>query len=269
MMNLAPRPPHPSPPNPGPTPGGVTTLQANRMVNLPPRPPQPSPPNPGPTPGNYNVLGPKGILNPNLAMEELMPPKCVVLEEFLAPAELNNLLAYTASHQEQFIVSEVISPGVKSTADFEYRRSHVLMDLGPHQEVILNRLCMTLPRVLSKLGMEPFTISRMEAQITSSKDGDFFRWHSDNGSEEVAARHVTFVYFFHRDPKAFEGGELRIQSQPYSGNGDEVGNYYTIVPRQNQVVLFDSSLTHEIAPVKSPSGRFMDSRFTVNGWFSR
>jgi len=60
-----------------------------------------------------------------------------VLEEFLAPAELNDLLAYTLAYQEHFVVSEVISPGVStggSVADFEYRRSHVLMDLGPHQE---------------------------------------------------------------------------------------------------------------------------------------
>jgi Rps23 Pro-64 3,4-dihydroxylase Tpa1-like proline 4-hydroxylase len=198
-----------------------------------------------------------------------MPPRCVVLEEFLAPAELNSLLAYTASHQEDFVMSEVITPGVKSAADFEHRRSRVLMDLGPHQAVILNRLCMTLPHVLGKLGIEPFSISHMEAQITSSKDGDYFRWHSDNGAGEVAARHVTFVYFFHREPKAFEGGELRIQGQPYSAMGDEVSNYYTIIPRQNEVVLFDSSLMHEITPVKCPSGKFIDSRLTVNGWFSR
>jgi len=95
----------------------------------------------------------------------------------------------------------------------------------------------------------------METQITSSKEGDFFRWHSDNGQDEVAARQVTFVYFFHREPKMFEGGELRIRSSFSNSNAED---YYTIVPRQNQVVLFDSSLTHEIAPVKCPSGKFAE-----------
>jgi hypothetical protein len=267
---LGPRPPQPVPPNPGPPPGGITA-RANRTMNMPgtPRPPHPVPPNPGPPPGHPSKSVPKGIVNPEGATGELLPPKCVVLEEFLAPAELDDLLAYTMANQGNFIVSEVISPDDRSTVDFEYRRSQVLMDLGPHQEVILNRLCMAMPRVLPKLGIEPFSISRMETQITSSKDGDFFRWHCDNGSDEVSARQVTFVYFFHREPKGFEGGELRIQSEPWSPHREGIANYYTVVPRQNQVVMFDSSLTHEITAVKCRSGKFSDSRFTVNGWFSR
>jgi Rps23 Pro-64 3,4-dihydroxylase Tpa1-like proline 4-hydroxylase len=218
------------------------------------------------------TLGPKGILNSDAAeCNELLPPRCVVLEEFLAPAELSELLSYTLAHQEHFVVSEVISPGVNSgsTADFEYRRSHVLMDLGPHHEIVMDRLRLALPRVLPKLGIEQFPISRMEAQITASKDGDFFRWHRDNAQDEVAARQLTFVYFFHREPKVFEGGELRIQDSSWQDNANQSGNYYTIIPRQNQLVLFDSSLTHEIALVKCPSAKFADSRFTVNGWFSR
>ena len=263
----APHPPHPAPPTPGYK--AATTLRADRTMNMPPHPPEPAPPTTPGVPKMYSVTGPKGILDPDFSTQESMPPRCVLLEEFLAPAELDSLMAYTTSHQEDFVMSEVITPGVKCAADFEHRRSRVLMDLGPHQAVILNRLCMTLPRILPRLGIEPFSISHIEAQITSSKDGDYFRWHSDNGAGEVAARHVTFVYFFHREPKAFEGGELRIQGQPYDPMGDNLGNYYTIIPRQNQVVLFDSSLMHEITPVKCPSGKFIDSRFTVNGWFRR
>jgi Rps23 Pro-64 3,4-dihydroxylase Tpa1-like proline 4-hydroxylase len=266
-----PRPPTPTPPSPGPGPGFAYEFNSeSRMVNLPgPRPPTPTPPSPSPGPGMQYSLGPKGILDPDLATE-ISLPRCVVLEEFLSMAELNDLLAYTMAHQEQFQVSEVIAPGVysKSATDFEHRRSHVLMDLGIHQERIVNRLRSTLPWALPRLGIEPFSVSRVEAQITSSQDGDFFRWHSDNGEGEVAARQVTFVYFFHREPKGFEGGELHIQG-PHCDNTGQPSQYYTIVPGQNQLVLFDSSLMHEIAPVKCSSGKFADSRFTVNGWFSR
>lgn len=210
----------------------------------------------------HTTIGPKGILN--LALEEsseLLPPRCLLLEEFLAPAELNALVSYALSHEEHFNVSEVISPGVEpgGTVDFEHRRSHVLLDLGPHYDRLVNHLQTTLPRLLPKLGIKPFPVSRVEVQITASKDGDYFHWHNDNGQDEVSARKITFVYFFHREPKSFEGGELRIQS-PVTGNAAfGSGNYYTIVPRQNQLVLFDSSLTHEIAPVKCPSGKFADS----------
>ncbi len=270
--HLPPKPPTPTPPSPGPKAYG--SAQRDHVENgrtrtaNPPKPPTPAPP----SPGRMHTLGPKGILNPETVQcAEVLPPPCVVLEEFLAPAEVNNLLAYAVSHEDDFVVSEVISPGVTSSsaADFEYRRSQVLMDLGPHHQDIVNRLRATLPRILPKLGIDSFPISRVETQITASRNGDFFRWHSDNAQDEVAARQITFVYFFHREPKAFEGGELRIQGPSGNDPTGGYGNYYTIVPRQNQVVLFDSSLTHEIVPVKCLSGRFTDSRFTVNGWFSR
>ena len=266
--SLPPKPPTPKPPTPGVSLRSNTT-QRNRLASLPPKPPTPGPPTPGSTRGVRAVTAPKGILN--LAVEEsaeLLPPRCVVLEEFLVPAELNTLLSYTLSQENHFVVSEVISPGVepRGTVDFEYRRSHVLMDLGPHYERLIDRLQAVVPRFLPRLGIKPFPVSQVEAQITASKDGDFFHWHNDNGQDEVSARKITFVYFFHREPKGFEGGELRIQS-PVTGNAAfGSGNYYTIVPRQNQLVLFDSSLTHEIAPVKCSSGKFPDSRFTVNGW---
>jgi len=195
----------------------------------------------------------------------------VVLDEFLVPEELQNLTSYALAHQSDFKVSEVISPGViGSVIDPEYRRSRVLMDLGKQRDVVIARLQAALAVVLEKLGMEPFLISRVESQITASNHGDFFRHHSDNAESEIATRELTFVYFFHREPKAFDGGELRLHDA-YRENGCWfcTGDYITIVPEQNQMVLFRSSLLHEITPVVCPSQAFADSRFTVNGWLHR
>ena len=114
--NLPPKPPSPQPPNPGPPPKGYrTTGQRTGISSLPPKPPGPQPPNPGPGPGRHAQWGPKGILN-SAAPEnsELLPPRCLVLEEFLVPAELNDLLSYTLAREEHFILSEVISPGVNT-----------------------------------------------------------------------------------------------------------------------------------------------------------
>ena len=132
----------------------------------------------------------------------------------------------------------------------------------------MNRVKACLPRVLQKLGRAEFPVSHTEVQITASNHGDFFRWHCDNAQEEIASREITFVYFFHREPKRFHGGELRIyDSLPHNGTYVPTKNYRAIVPRQNQIVFFLSSLAHEITPVECPSEEFGDSRFTVNGWF--
>jgi Rps23 Pro-64 3,4-dihydroxylase Tpa1-like proline 4-hydroxylase len=242
-----------------------------------PRPPGPSPIPPGqayPITDTQFALGQRqnrvqgvGVLEP----PEFLPARMLVLDEFLAPEELQDLLRYTLAHEAEFRVSEIISPGVNvATADFESRRSHVLMELDKHHAVIVNRIQSCLPRIFEKLEHEPFPLSRVEAQITASNDGDFFRQHSDNAHEQTASRELTFVYFFHREPKKFRGGELRIyDSCRENGGYSATANYRAIVPQQNQTVFFPSSLVHEITPVECAAASFPDSRFTVNGWLRR
>jgi len=198
----------------------------------------------------------------------VLPAQCFVLDEFLAPQEVEELMRFTLAHETDFSSSEVVSPTeVSGVVNYEHRRSRVLMEVGCHQDIILERIKAVLPQVLHKLGMEEFSIAGAEVQITASNDGDFFHFHSDNSSQPVSSRHLTFVYFFHREPRPFEGGELRIHDARLEAGGYvSQGSYQTIIPQQNQIVFFPCELLHEITPVKCPSQRFADSRFTLNGW---
>jgi SM-20-related protein len=197
-----------------------------------------------------------------------LPAQCVILDEFLAPQELEELTRFALEHETQFSASEVVAPtSERGVIDYEHRRSRVLTDLENYQELLIRRIKMALPQVVRKLEMEEFAIAGVEAQITASNDGDFFHFHSDNASDRVAARHLTFVYFFHREPRRFEGGELRIHDARLEEDRYiSAGSYQTIVPRQNQIVFFPCELLHEITAVKCPSRLFADSRFTLNGW---
>jgi len=280
----APRPPGTTPPpisanTPAPVPGsaprppGTTPppISANTPAPVPgsaPRPPGTTPPPISfPTTSTQPKTGGIAVLEAS----DYVSAECVVLDEFLTSAELNTLRQYILEQEMRFEISEVLSPGVTAGAvDYERRRSRVLMDLGGHERVIVDRVLTCLPRVLQKWGRDPFPISRVEAQTTASNHGDFFCCHSDNGAAAVATREITFVYFFHREPKQFSGGELRIyDSRRENDNYVPTANYRTIVPEQNQLVLFASGLSHEITPVDCPSGQFADSRFTVNGWVHR
>jgi Rps23 Pro-64 3,4-dihydroxylase Tpa1-like proline 4-hydroxylase len=261
----SPRPPGTSPP----------PISAGSPPTTPAPPPtgSPRPPGTSPPPISFATTTPQPKM-PGVAVleaSEYVSAECVVLDEFLTPTELNPLRQYVLEREMSFAISEVLSPGVTGGAvDYERRRSRVLMDMGGRERVIVDRLLSCLPRVLQKWGRDPFPISRVEAQVTASNHGDFFQCHSDNGAEEVAAREITFVYFFHREPKQFAGGELRIyDSRRENDNYVPTANYRTIVPEQNQLVVFASGLSHEITPVDCPSGQFADSRFTVNGWIHR
>jgi len=289
-----PRPPGTSPPPisanspgvtpPGPVPGGgprppgtsPPPISANSPGVTPPGPVPgggPRPPGTSPPPISFatTTSQPKTAGVAVLEASDYISAECVVLDEFLTSVELNTLRQYVLQQEMRFQISEVLSPGVTGGAiDYDQRRSRVLMDMDGHERAIVDRLLTCLPRVLQKWGREPFPISRVETQTTASNHGDFFHCHSDNAAEVVATREITFVYFFHREPKQFSGGELRIyDSRRENDNYVPTPNYRTIVPEQNQLVLFASGLSHEITPVDCPSGQFADSRFTVNGWIHK
>jgi Rps23 Pro-64 3,4-dihydroxylase Tpa1-like proline 4-hydroxylase len=263
-------PGQPQPPNqPLRTPGVPSSPGQPQPPNQPlrtpvsPSPAQPQPPNHG--------IRTTVVSQAQVAVVErpaILPAKCVVLEEFLAPQEVDELTRFTLEHESDFSASEVISPVEEGgVVNYEHRRSRVLMELEHHQDVMLNRILGVLPEVLRELGMEEFSIADVEMQVTASNDGDFFHFHSDNSSDRVASRHLTFVYFFHREPRRFEGGELRIHDARLKEDSYvSAGSYQSIVPRQNQIVFFPCELLHEITAVTCPSGQFADSRFTLNGW---
>ncbi len=261
------------------TPGTPPTSPPPISAGSPPTSPPSPPPDPGRPPGTSPppislatvTSQPKTGGVALLEADDYWPAQWVVLDEFLILTELNTLRQHVLDQEMHFEISEVLSPRVTGgTVDYEHRRSRVLMNLGGHERMITDRVLTCLPRVLQKWGRDPFPISRIETQTTASNHGDFFRCHSDNGAEAVAAREITFVYFFHREPKQFSGGELRIyDSRRENDNYVPTANYRTIVPEQNQLVLFASGLSHEITPVDCPSGQFTDSRFTVNGWIHK
>jgi hypothetical protein len=300
-LSQAPKTPKPTPPpsptpafdSPKPNPTPPPSISSHLADTRPlieaggrPRPAGPKPVAPPPPSMNLNGSAHTMASQPGAASAALIDrpprrePRVIVLDEFLAPRELQALTQYALRSEPDFALGEVISPGVapgatESAVDFQSRRSRVLMQLGPHYQVFSQRLQACLPQVLERLQHDAFAITRIEAQITASNHGDFFSRHFDDGEGELATRELTFVYFFHREPRKFSGGELRVYDSKLD-NGElgigeplSAGPARIVIPGQNQIVFFPSNLLHEISPVECPSGAFADSRFTVNGWLHR
>jgi SM-20-related protein len=188
----------------------------------------------------------------------------LLLEEFFAPAEVARLWTYAMDRQADFVRSEVVSDS-DSRQDDEYRRSRVLFDVAEIYPLVTERVLHVLPLVLERLGLAPFGIREIELQVTASNDAEWFRAHrdSDGGHGPVSDRELTFVYYCHREPPAFTGGELRM-----FGPVDR-GEQQLITPVQNSIVFFPSHYLHEVMPTYCPSGQFEDSRLTYNGWLHR
>ena len=195
------------------------------------------------------------------------PPPMVVpplaycrIEHFLAPDQLERLLNEVLCREQEFVRSET------STGEPDYRESlvlHTAMQLIPEFAELVGA-CMPLLRQVFALEADAFS---MERQITAHNDGNFFKIHNDSGSPPGNSRLLTYVYYFHREPKAFEGGELVLYDSVLRGAVQEVvGSYHVVPPEQNSIVFFRSSEHHEVRPVRVPSRAFTDCRFTVNGW---
>ena len=180
-------------------------------------------------------------------------------------------MRYVLGHAEQFESAGVDTGGSKSrVVRKNMRRARVLWNTGEIGRVIRQRIRSYLPWVLNRLAIPPFQVAKIEGQITASNDGEFFRKHADNSYGVHRRRVVSYVYYFHRRPRRFAGGELLLYPTWYE-NGKLVfaTKPRSIAPRQNRIVFFPSSALHEIQTVRCPAHDLADSRFTVNGWACR
>lgn len=190
--------------------------------------------------------------------------RSIVYDEFLALQELTALSSYAVTREADFKPSQVHN---SDHVQDSYRRSRVLMDTGPFHELFQQRITFYLPHILRSLQHPPFEMTRMEAQITASNDGDYFHVHNDNTHANWPTREITFVYFFHREPCPFTGGDLVLYDFALDGTSMDVGPVRRrVTPHQNSIIFFQSSTLHEILRMHCPSRTFDDSRFTLNGW---
>ena len=195
-------------------------------------------------------------------------PRSVIFDEFLVWPECHALMQFANRNEARFRASQVVSVAARSDgSDPAYRRSRVSLALGPFGELIAARIRSYFPQILRALRLDPFEIRRIEAQLTASNDGDFFKVHNDDTHADAPSRRISFVYYFHREPKPFRGGELVLHDRRLD-NGYPVaaGVRRTILPQQNDIVFFPCSCLHEVRPVVCPTHAFRDSRFTLNGW---
>jgi Rps23 Pro-64 3,4-dihydroxylase Tpa1-like proline 4-hydroxylase len=194
----------------------------------------------------------------------MVKSRYVLLENFLPPEQHRALLAYVGREAGRFVDSTV------TTDDANYRRSKVLHEFPEFADLFRRRVADAMPQVLRALAMQAFPVQQIEAQLTAHNDGNYFRLHNDSGSPHTLSRALTYVYYFHNEPKAYSGGEFRMYDSVLSNGRYACGAAAAdIEPRNNSVLFFASHCHHEVLPVRVPSGRFEDGRFTVNGWVRR
>lgn len=179
------------------------------------------------------------------------------IENFLAPGRCARLLELAVASKPQFEASTTTT-GAKN-----YRRSAVLYWPPGQLLSIVGPIKSCMPFVTRSLGQKRFRVRKVEVQVTAHNDGDFFNVHTDNGDRITGRRVITFVYYLHRVPRRFAGGQLKLFTRPSRRAPVQ------IEPRNNTIVFFRSDREHAVRRTYCRSRRFEDGRFTINGWICR
>lgn len=195
-----------------------------------------------------------------------VPPMLPYLQQadFLPPEEHAALLDWTLANAARFAPAElaggVVDPGA--------RHALRLGDLGPIEAAFAARLRAALPGWIEALRITPFEVSDLQLELVAHNHGAHFVLHSDTYTTEHGARGdrmVSAVYYFHREPKRFDGGCLRLHRLGAKPGDPGID----IAPTQNSLLVFPAWGPHEVMEVSCPSEDFADSRFAVNCWFYR
>jgi Rps23 Pro-64 3,4-dihydroxylase Tpa1-like proline 4-hydroxylase len=194
----------------------------------------------------------------------LVPARYVRFTNVLGSAAKTRLLDEAIARAPERVPSRV------TTNIPDYRRSRVVNRAGDLAADLVDRVRDRFPELCADLKVPPFSISEIEAQLTVHSDGDYFQVHTDNGDDETRTRAISYVYYFHRQPKRFTGGELVLfDTRLENGQSIAVGPPVVIEPEDDSLIVFPSGCLHEVRPVQMLSDDPEDGRFTINGWVRR
>jgi len=93
-------------------------------------------------------------------------------------------------------------------------------------------------------------IQEVEAHFACYNAGEYYALHRDN-PQEKNGRIISTVYYLHEDWQDGWGGELHLQ--------DKSGQWLTIQPKPNRIVMFQSDLLHEVIQSKH-------QRLSITAW---
>ena len=184
-----------------------------------------------------------------------------VYRDFLAEGTVGALLDHVLGREAEFAPTRV-GQAQDAAINPEVRQSLSVRDLGDFRQVLDAQVRDRAPALMADLRMSPIARSKFELELVAHGDGAFFRRHIDTqvAGERQHIRVLSGVYYFHREPKGFSGGALRLHAI-----GDDA-RFIDIEPERNMLLVFPSWAPHEVLPVACPSQRFADARFAINCW---
>ncbi len=212
----------------------------------------------------HTVLGGDGP--PEAAPRGIWPAPFVWMANFLAPEQCDRLLALALQGRERFVLAQVgaqsserVDPEVRLTLEADNRTTQHF------RPWFARKIRSLVPEVLARLRMEGIGRFQLELGMRGYHTGGFYRAHRDTGAITHRSRKLSFVYFFHRQPRRFSGGDLLLYDTDADAGVYSYSDFSRIVPLRNSIVFFPSACWHQVHSVQCETDDFGDGRWVVNG----
>lgn len=185
-----------------------------------------------------------------------------LFSDWLGEAESEGLLAYALAAEARFVPTKLNDHG---TGHFDriVRHSRVLKDLGSFADPLQKKALALQSELETAFDMTHTPPNSTQIELVAHGDGAFYRPHTDTftGDEYMSGgrRRLTMVYYFHRLPRRFTGGRLRL----FDLGGNQT---IDIEPACDSLLVFPAATLHEVERISCPDGDFSDGRFSVNIW---
>ncbi len=194
----------------------------------------------------------------------VVPAPLCRFENFLGARRAAGLLSYAISREADFHAGTVLDP-LSGQVSHKGRSSLVLPVTS---SVFSAHLADCLPLVQEILGQWA-QLTRTLTVLTSHGEGGHYGIHTDASRVRDVGTALSAVYYLHRTPRGFGGGQLRLYDTVLDeGGARPAESYRTIEPAHDTIVFFPAGAFHEVVPSTCPSGHFADHRFTLTTWIS-
>jgi SM-20-related protein len=203
-------------------------------------------------------------------------PRCphLIFHDLFGAAWVAALLNYVADRQGDFQPGSMHNRETgELLVDKRIRDSVYLRDLGEFAVPFKAAVSTIVRPALQALHLIEPQVEPAEFELTAYGDGAHIGEHIDTrGHTSRSVRVLSCVYYFAATPRRFSGGQLRLYGFPQRALAPatpQTDSFVDIEPKTDSLVVFPSWLRHQVLPVRVPSRRWADARFTVNCWIHR
>lgn len=194
------------------------------------------------------------------------PVPFVHIDDFLPRTAHERVHAIVLSLAPGFAAARVGDDSTRRV-DESHRRGLAIdnADCDALRRVLVPRLRALLPGVQRRLRLKPRAASHRigTVDLAAYPHDGFGGAHCDSGPRHYSHQGLTAVYFCHREPRAFNGGDLLLYDTDVATGAASEHELSRIAPASNSLVLMPHTCCHAVARVASRSRALADARLSA------